>query len=182
MPISNVLLSAADGRLFGLDAQLLFDTCVTAVNVFLLFVILSYLLFNPARELLRKRAEKIANDRDTAAKAKEEALTAREEYEAKLKNVDKESEAILSAARKKALLKEEQIIAEAKEEAARIIKRAESEVALEKKKAYDEVKKEMIESAALMAQKVVAAKVDTTINDALVEETLNEIGDDTWLS
>ena len=31
---------AADGRLFGLDPQLLFDAAVTAVNVFILFLLL----------------------------------------------------------------------------------------------------------------------------------------------
>ena len=31
-----------------------------------------------------------------------------------------------------------------------------------------------------MAGKVVAASIDTTIQDALVEETLKEMGDTTW--
>lgn len=184
IPLSNVLLSAAaeSGRLFGLDSQLVFDTCITAINIFILFALLSYLLFDPAREMLRKRAEKITNERETARQAKEEAFAAKEEYEAKLKDINKEAENILSEARKKALKNEEQIIDEAKEEAARIIQRANNEIALEKKRALDDVKKEMIQIASLMAEKVVAARIDTTINDALVEETLNEIGDDTWQS
>ncbi len=183
IPLSNVLLStAADGRLFGLDPQLLFDTCVTAINIFILFVLLSYLLFDPARAMLKKRTERITNDRETAKKAMEDALAAKEEYEAKLRDVNKEAEGILSEARKKALKKEDQIIAEAKEEAARIIQRANNEVALEKKRAVDDVKKEMIQIASIMAGKVVAANIDTTISDALVEETLNEIGDHTWQS
>lgn len=184
-PMLNVLLTTATAEteyLFGLDAQLIFSTVVTAVNIFILFVLLSYLLFNPARDLLKKRADKITNDRETANKAKEEALLSKEEYDEKLKNINKEAELILSEARKKALKKEEQIIAEAKEEAARIIERANNEVALEKKKAADEVKTEMISIASLMAEKVVASRIDTTINDALVEETLNEIGDNTWQS
>lgn len=184
IPLSNVLLSTAteSGRLFGLDPQLIFDTSVTAINIFILFVILSYLLFDPARAMLKKRADRITSDRETARQAKEEALAAREEYETKLKNVNKEAESILSEARKKALKKEEQIIEEAKEEAARIIQRANNEIALEKKRAMDDVKTEMIQIASLMAEKVVAAQIDTTINNALVEETLNEIGDNTWLS
>ena len=34
---------AADGRLFGLDPQLLFDAAVTAVNVFILFLLLTFI-------------------------------------------------------------------------------------------------------------------------------------------
>lgn len=44
------------------------------------------------------------------------------------------------------------------------------------------MKKEMIQIAALMAQKIVAQTVDAQIQDSLVEETLKEIGDKTWLS
>lgn len=33
-----------------------------------------------------------------------------------------------------------------------------------------------------MAGKVVSAKIDTTVQDNLIEETLKEIGEGTWLS
>ena len=36
--------------------------------------------------------------------------------------------------------------------------------------------------ATLMANKVVAASIDEKTQDALIEETLGEIGDKTWLS
>ncbi len=64
----------------------------------------------------------------------------------------------------------------AKEEAARIIKRAEKKE-LEKKKAADDMKQEMIAVASLMAEKAVAASIDTDIQESLVEETLKEMGD-----
>ena len=44
--------------LFNLDAQLLFDTVLLAVAVFFLFMLMSYLLFNPARKLLKDRQDK----------------------------------------------------------------------------------------------------------------------------
>ena len=46
----------------------------------------------------------------------------------------------------------------------------------------DDMKQEMIQIAALMAQKVVAASINTEIQDTLVEETLKEIGESTWQS
>lgn len=36
---------AEGGRLFGLDLQLLLDAAITAVNVFILFILLSYILY-----------------------------------------------------------------------------------------------------------------------------------------
>ena len=169
-------------RLFDLDLQLLADSVLLVISIFVLYILLSYLLFNPARDLLKNRKERIKNDIDTAAKDKADAAKMKAEYEERLKNIDKEAETILSDARKKALKNESKIIEEAKEEAARIISRAKNEAELEKKHAADDVKKEIISIASIMAGKVVSASIDTTVQNGLIEETLKEMGDETWLS
>lgn len=168
------------GRIFDLDMQLIADSAFLALNVFILFTVMSYFLFNPVRDMLKKRKERIQNEIETAKQNKEDALVLKSEYEAKLKEADKEVEAILSEARKKALKKEEVIIAEAKEEAARIIARAQNEIAMEEKRAMDDIKKEMIQVASMMACKVVAQSIDVQIQDTLIEETLKEMGEGTW--
>ena len=88
-------------RLFNLDFQLLHDTVLLAIAIFFLFLALSYLLFNPVRKMLKDRQEKIATDIDTALADKKDAAALKAEYEAKLKNIDKEAEQILSEARQK---------------------------------------------------------------------------------
>lgn len=178
-----VLASAEmEPRLFELDFQLLADASLMIIAVLVLVLIASNLLFNPVREMLEKRQEKIQTELDSAASDMESARALREEYEAKLKDINKEAEAILAEARKKALANENKIVEAAKEEANRIIERAGAEAELEKKKAADEVKREMVVLASLMAGKVVSAAIDTTVQDSLIEETLKEIGEDTWLS
>ena len=159
--------------LFNLDAQLLFDTVLLAVAVFFLFMLMSYLLFNPARKLLKDRQDRIESDINTAVADKESAAALKAEYEGKL---------ILTEARQKALKNQNKIVDDAKEEASRIIKRAREEAELEKKHAMDDMKQEMIQIASLMAQKAVAASITTDIQDTLVEETLKEMGESTWLS
>ena len=169
-------------RLFTLDAQLLFDTLVMALSMLLLFTLLSYLLFNPVRDMLEKRKQRIVDDREAARREKEEALGYKEEYEKKLQEVDKEVQIILSEARKKAMKNENAIIAEAREEAARIMARANAEIELEKKRALDDMKQEMIAIASMMAQKVVSASIDTDVQESLIDETLKEMGENTWLN
>lgn len=169
-------------RLFGLDAQLLFDTVVLALSMLLLFTALSYLLFNPVRDLLEKRRQRIVDDQETAKKEKQEAIAYKEEYDKKLAEVEKDAQEILSAARKKAKQNEAKIVAEAKEEAARIIARANVEVELEKKRALDDMKQEMITIASMMATKIVSASMNTQIQESLVDETLKEMGESTWLN
>ncbi len=169
-------------RILGLDPQLIHDAILLGINIFILFFALSYLLFNPVRNMLNKRTERIRNELDCAAADKETAAGLKTEYEAKLKNIDKEAEAILAEARKKAMKREEEILEEAKAESARIIERAGREAELEKKKALDEMKQEMIAIASMMAGKAVAASMDDKIQAELIDRTLKEIGDDTWQS
>ena len=171
---------ASQTFLFNLDAQLLFSTLLMAAAIFVLTFLMSNLLFDPARKLLKDRLDRIAKDISDAKEDKESAAELKAEYESKLKNIEKEAEVILSEARQKALKNEARIIDEAKAEANRIIKRAQEEALLEKKHAMDDVKQEIIEIAGLMAQKVVSASIDVTIQDQLVEETLKEMGDSTW--
>ena len=171
-----------DSYLFDLKPQLIHDAILSMIAVFTLFLVASNLLFNPVRQMLKKRQDKIQGELEDAKQNQDEAAALKAEYEAKLKDINVEAEEILGEARKKALANENRIIAEAKEEAARIRERAEQEAELEKKKAVDDVKKEMISIASVMAGKVVAASIDTTVQDSLIEETLKEIGDNTWLS
>ena len=169
-------------RLFTLDAQFLFDAIVLALSMLVLFTLLSFLLFNPVRDMLKKRQERVMDDLANAKAEKETALAYKEKYDQKLKEVDKEAQEILSETRKKAMKMENKIIADAKEEAARIIERANAQIELEKKHALDDMKQEMITIASMMAQKVVAASIDTNVQESLIDETLKEMGEGTWLS
>lgn len=179
-----ILLTAQEPmeRLFDLDFQLLADATLMIIAIFVLFLVLSYFLFNPARKLLQDRQNKIRNELDDAQNNMEQAARLKEEYEAKIKDIDKEAEEILSDARRRALENENEIIANAREEASRIMERARSEARLEKQKMADEVKREMIGVATMMAGKAVAASMNVNIQDSLVNETLKEIGENTWLS
>ena len=169
-------------RLFNLDPQLLHDAVLLAIAVFVMFLFLSYMLFNPAREMLKKRQDKVKNDIDSAEKAREDAAQLKEEYAHRLREIHKEEDAILSAARQKALENETKIIDQAKAEAANIIERANHQAELEMKKAQDEIKKEIITVASMVAGKAVSEKLDIEIQDSLIDDTLKEIGEKTWQS
>ena len=69
-------------RLFNLDPQLIHDAVLLMISVLVMFTFLSYLLFNPAREFLKKRQDKIRDDIDSAKKDKEEAAALKADYDA----------------------------------------------------------------------------------------------------
>lgn len=169
-------------RIIGFDWQLIHDVVLTGINIFILFFALSYLLFEPARNFLEKRRQKIAGELAEAADNKKTAQELKAEYESRLKEINKEADTILAEARKKAMMKETDILDEARAEAARIIERANRQVELDRKKALDDMKQEIISIASLMAGKVVAGSIDVKVQDSLIDETLKEMGESTWLS
>ena len=149
---ANLVLLSGEGfdYLFDLTGQLLQDAVLMIIAVFVLFLVASHFLFNPARDMLKKRQEKIKGELDDAKESMESADALK-------------AEDILTQARKKALENENRIIAEAKNEAAVIIKQARNEAELEKRKAADDVKREMISFAAMMAGSVTKGAVDVSI-------------------
>ena len=180
--IQVALSSGLGDYIFGLDPQLLVDSAITILAMFFVFLLLSYLLFNPARNLMEKRQEGIREQMETAAREKQDAIQVKAEYDEKIKNVQKETDEILSEARKKALKKESVMLEEAREEAAQIVARANREVELEKSKVKDEMKQEIINVATAMAGKIVASSLDESKQSQLLADTLEEMGDETWLS
>ena len=169
-------------RLFDLDMQLLFDVALMAIAVFFLFLFLSKKLFHPVHKMLTDRQDRIAGELSGARRDVRDAAARKAEYEARLKAVDKEAEQILSEARRMARGNASHIEGEAREEAARMMQNANREAELSKKRMLDEGKQEMIKVASMMAAKVVAANMNTSIQNALVEETLREMGRSTWQS
>ena len=170
-----------DNRIFGLDPQLVFQVAFQMLAIFILFLAASYLLLDPVRKILNDRKERVMKEQKEAKESREQAIRFKDEYDTKLKRIDKEAEQILSDARKKAM-RENEIIADARAEAARIMENAKSEAELEKKRVKDEVKQEIISVAALMSEKIIAASVDEQTQNALFEQTLKEMGDKTWLN
>ena len=169
-----------DNRIFGLDPQLVFQVAFQMLAIFILFLAASYLLLDPVRKILNDRKERVMKEQKEAKESREQAIRFKDEYDTKLKRIDKEAEQILSDARKKAMQRENEIIADARAEAARIMENAKRE--LEKKRVKDEVKQEIISVAALMSEKIIAASVNEQTQNALFEQTLKEMGDKTWLN
>ncbi len=167
-------------RIFGLDLQLLQDVVLTAVAIFILFFALSYLLFNPVRDMLEKRKKKISGELEEAKRSLEEAEAMKSEYDAKMVSAKEEANEILDDARKKALRSRNEILEEARNDANRLKERAKAEIEQEKVHARDDLKNEMVDIAALLAEKAVQQNMTPEIQEELVAETLQEIGEHTW--
>jgi ATP synthase F0, B subunit len=167
-------------RLIGFDVQLLHDAAIMGISIFILFFGLSYLLFNPVRDVLKKRRERVLSELEDASTKSKDANELKALYESKLKDISLERDRILEDARKKAKLKEADIIAKAEQEAKIITQRADKEIELEKRKALDELKREIVDIASVMASKALSSSMDMNMQKALIDEALKGIGESTW--
>lgn len=167
-------------RIIGFDSQLIFDSIITGINVFLLFFLLSSLLFNPVQKVLKNRSDKIKNEIENAKKQEEAAIKLKEEYERKLAEARVEVENIIDQARKNAKKTGEDIVASARSEAQNIINRGNKEIEQERAKAVDELKNQVISISTLIASKIIKENVNVKSEDKLFEEALSEIGASSW--
>jgi len=167
-------------RLIGFDVQLLHDAAIMGISIFILFFGLSYLLFNPVKDVLKKRRERVLSELEDASTKSKDANELKALYESKLKDISLERDRILEDARKKAKLKEADIIAKAEQEAKIITQRADKEIELEKRKALDELKREIVDIASVMASKALSSSMDMNMQKSIIDEALKGIGESTW--
>lgn len=147
-----------DGRLFGLDVQLVFDALVMFIFIMVLYLIMSKLFFKPVRAFIEKRQESIDNSCAGADDDRKKALELKAAYEEKMKMVNKEAESLLASSRKNALKKQEEIIEAARIQAGQMLEAAREEVASEKLQAADKIKEQSAAIAVLMASEFVSVK------------------------
>lgn len=147
------------------------------VNLLLVYVILSKLVFKPIKNMIDTRQKEIDDMYADAEESKVRAAELEGEYERKLSLANEESEEILRTATRKAQLKEEEILREANEQASKTLKRAELEVELEKKRAINEVKNEVSDMALEIAAAVIERDITKSDHEGFIDDFISGIGD-----
>lgn len=156
----------------------LWQLLVSLLNLVLIFVIVKFLLYKPVKKMLINRQNAIEEDYNRAEEAKNQALIEKQQYEEKLSGAKKEADGVISSAVKIAKARENEIIENAKSEAEGIVNRAKEEALLEKKKAENEVKKEIIEVGALLSEKMLKREINKEDHKEMIDSFIEEIGED----
>ena len=146
------------------------------VNLLVLYVFLKKLLFVPIKNMIDSRQKEIDDMYSDAETSRDNAKELQAEYEQKLLLANEESDAILRAAQRRAELKEEEILRDAKIEADRILDRAEEMIELEKNRAINEVKDEVSKMAIGIASKVIERDVKEEEHRELIDEFIENMG------
>ena len=150
---------------------------LTLANTIALFLVLKKFLFKPVMKMIEDRQHEIDTMYDEADQAKQNALSIQAEYEQKLSVATDTSEKMVKEAVARGKNREEEIIRQARADAAAIMDKASADIAQEKKKALNDAKDESSGIAMSIAEKVVGRQLNDADQSKLVDQFINELGD-----
>ena len=149
----------------------------TLLNMVLTFLILKKFLFKPVNKMIDDRQKEIDELYASANAARKDAETMRDDYTRKLSEAKETSAQIVAEATQEANRRSDEIIRQARQDADAMRQKAGTDIALEKKKALNEVKGDISKIALDIAGKVVERELDSADQERLVEGFLREMGD-----
>ena len=149
----------------------------TFCNMLITFSVLKHFLFEPVKMMIDDRQNEIDTMYADADAAKQKAAALESEYQAHLQSIKDERDAMLREATRRAQKREEEIVGEAKTEAANIRAAAEADIAQERKKAVNDLKNEIGGMAVEIAGKVVEREIKQQDHQALIDEFIQNVGD-----
>ncbi|MBR2865027.1 MAG: F0F1 ATP synthase subunit B [Elusimicrobiaceae bacterium] len=148
---------------------------LTIVNFLLLVWLLHKFAWKGIIGALEKREKQIAQDKQAAAEARQEAQNIKEELDAKLKEIAAEATAKMQEAVAAGNAQKEQILAESQRQAEHLLTQAKAQIAAEKEKALQEVRKEIVSTALAAAVKIAQQQITEQTAAKAVDEVLQEV-------
>ena len=146
-------------------------------NLMIQLVIFKKLLLNPVKKVIAERKAKADSQIADAQKLRTEAEAMKAEYEQNLQNARTEANQIVAAAQKTATARREELLGEARAQAAALKQKAEADIAQERKKAVNEVKDEIGGMAMEIASKVVEREIREADHKDLIDEFIKNVGE-----
>lgn len=181
VPVAVVLacasLALAAGGGDGHGGGLLKDFLYRIFNFAVMFGLLAYFVTKPLKNGMAGRREAIEKSLEEARKAQAEAEAKFAEYETKLAKANEEIEEIYAAIRREGELERDQIIASAREMAAKIEQYADRNASLAVEKARSELRQEAARLAVALAREMVEKKFTADDQKRLVEEYIEKVGE-----
>lgn len=155
----------------------IWNILISLLNLLIIFLLFKKFLYKPVRKVLDKRKTSIDEQYDAAKQAQESAEADKQAYEDKLSTVQDEADEMIKKAAATADRRSTKIIDDAKEKADGIIRQAHSEVELERKKASDDIKREIADVSALLTEKVLEREINENDHREFIDSFIQGIGD-----
>lgn len=158
----------------GIDAwQLLWHFVAFGILVFALWK----WLYKPILSMLDERRQRIAQSMQDAQKAADYAASVQAELDKQKAESRKEGQAILTQANEMSEKLREDILAQAREDARKMLEKAKEEIDAERARSMAELQKQVADLALAVSQSVLKDAIDEDTHRRLIGDFLSKTGD-----
>ena len=160
-------------NLLKFDTGLMIWTWITFIVV---LVILATKAWRPMIKALEERENFIRESLEGAEAARKEADKVASEYEAMVAKARQEAQEIVAAGKETAERMKTEILNEAQDKSAGILKQAEVQIGAEREKAISEIRTQIVDISMAAAEKIISKAITKDDNERLIEDALKEYG------
>ncbi len=155
----------------------LWQILVSLLNLVILFLLIKKFLYQPVKNVLKSRQDKIDEQNNKASEYLNDAERTKAELEAKLNDAENQADNILNEATVNAQRRKEKILDEARDEAESIIRQAKTNAELEMKKAESEIKTQIVDVSFELSKKIIEREIKEEDHHKLIDSFITQIGD-----
>lgn len=156
----------------------LWQILISLANLVILFLIVKKFLFKPVKKVLAQRQDVMDAQYSAAQEAQAQALADKDAWEHKMQSAKAEADAIMKDAASKAQIRGDRIVSDAREKADGIIRQAQTAAELERKKAEDGMKKEIVDVSAALAEKMLGREINAQDHREMIDSFIEGLGED----
>jgi F-type H+-transporting ATPase subunit b len=155
----------------------LWQILISLCNLLLLFWAVKEFLFQPVKKVMDQRRAEVDAQYAKAEEARRAAETDREAWNEKMDSARDRANAILARAVETATNRSDKIVAEARDRAEGLIRQANYEIELERKKAVAGIRQEIVDVSAALTEKMLEREIRTEDHHDLIDAFIQKIGD-----
>lgn len=145
------------------------------LNFFILVWILHRFAYKPLVGMMNARKEQIANDLASAEQSRLEAEQIKADYAAQIAKARQEAQEIVEKAHHQAKVSTAEEVAAARSQIETEKERARQDIAIERDRAMNSLRNEVVSLSVAMAGKVVAKDMNSETNTKLIEDAIRQL-------
>ncbi len=145
------------------------------LNFFILVWILHRFAYKPLVGMMNARKEQIANDLASAEQSRLEAEQIKADYAAQIAKARQEAQEIVEKAHHQAKVSTAEEVAAVRSQIETEKERARQDIAIERDRAMNSLRNEVVSLSVAMAGKVVAKDMNSETNTKLIEDAIRQL-------
>lgn len=161
----------------GIISVNLWQILISLANLTILFLLLKKFLYGPVTKMLQARRAEIDGQYADAQNAKNSAEAKDAELTERLSHAKQEAEGIVKEAADAARARGDKIVEDARIQAKAIVRQAETDAELEKKRAEETIKTQIVDVSTALTEKMLSREINANDHKALIDDFIEKIGE-----